>query len=57
MLNVIPSTITGILNEPWVAKFVPTGATIVIVFPLLVIVKPFTVGMVPYVGVTTVLPL
>ena len=45
------------LNEPCVAKFVPTGAIIVIVVPFLLIVKPFTVGKVPIVGVISVEPL
>ena len=56
-LNETPSTVIGIVNEPVIAKEVPAFATIVIVVPLLLNVNPVTVGKVPIVGVTAVVPL
>ena len=45
LVNDFPSTVTGILNEPLSAKLVPVFAWIVMVVPLLLKVKPFTVVM------------
>jgi hypothetical protein len=56
-VNDFPSTVIGIVNEPWLARLVPVFALIVIVALFFDSVKPVTVGNVPIVGVTCVLPL
>ena len=57
LVKVLPSTVTGILNEPLSAKLVPVFAWIVMIAPFLLKVKPFTVGKVPIVGVILEAPL
>ena len=57
LLKFLPSTVTGIVNEPLEAKAVPVLAWIVTVVPLFESVNPLTLGRLPIVGVTLVAPL
>ena len=57
LLNDKPSTVIDILKLPLSANDVPVLALIVIVVPLLLKVKPVTVGKALIVGVIDVVPL